>query len=86
MRRLKVRSDGAEPNRFSDMSGYVIDPGEPPTWADAMSNEWAKFWYAAPGAEKKIPDKTSIDAELERLQALDELGLWDRDNRVEIAG
>ena len=86
MRKLKTTPDGQEPNRFSDLTGYVIDPGEPPCWADAMSNEWAKFWYAAPGAEKKIPDATSIDIELKRLKALDAEGKWDRDNRVEIIG
>ena len=86
MKKLKTTPDGQEPNRFSDLTGYIIDPGEPPTWADAMSNEWAKFWYAPPGVERKIPDATSIDTEWKRLQALDEQGLWDRDERVEITG
>ncbi len=83
MKKLKTTPDGQEPNRFSDLTGYIIDPGEPPCWADAMANEWAKFWYSPKGVGK-IPDATSIDVELKRLKALDEAGRWDRENRVEI--
>ena len=38
------------------MTGYIISPGEPPTWADAMSNLWTAYWYAEPGEEKVVPD------------------------------
>ena len=84
MEKVKTTPDGQESNRFSDMTGYIIKPGEPPTWADAMSNLWAAYWYAEPGADKEVPSGETIQAELERLTALDAEGLWDRDTRREI--
>ncbi len=84
MEKVKTTPDGEEPNRFSDMTGYIINPDEPPTWADAMSNLWDAYWNAAPGEAAEVPSGETIAAELARLTKLDEDGLWDRNARVEI--
>lgn len=85
MRLMKVRPDGQAPNRFSDMWGYVIDPGEPPTWADALSNMWAAYFYAEPGEEKVLPNRDLIEVELKRLARLYEAGEWERGSMAEHA-
>ena len=79
MRLMKVRPDGQAPNRFSDMWGYIIDPDEPPTWIDALSNLWAAYFYAEPDEKKILPSRDLIEAELERLTRLYEAGAWERE-------
>ncbi len=68
-------------SRFSDTGGWIVGPTEPPTWADAVGNLWSAFFNDDTDA---IPNTKTIQAELDRLQALDAAGLWDRRNRVEI--
>ncbi len=83
MRKIKTTPEGQEPNRFSDMGGYVIKPDEPPTWVDAMSNLWAAYFE---GLTDETPDADNIKVELARLRKLDEDGKWNREYRREIAG
>ncbi len=72
--------------RFSDISGWIIKPGEPANIADAHGYAWAEFlhWPEQEGVEKKIPDRTRIQQWLAHLQQLDAAGKFDRINRVVI--
>ena len=81
MKKLKTTPDGEEPNRFSDLTGYVLEPDEPPTWVDAQANLWAAFFD---DETDEPPNADTIKIELDRLRELDAQGKWDRPTRREI--
>ena len=40
MKKLQTTPKGEKPNRFTDMTGYVVKPNEGATWADAPNSLW----------------------------------------------
>ena len=62
-------------SRFSDMSGYLLTPDEPPTRIDAAAVLWGA-WFRK--EREDFPDAQAIAAELKRLQALHAAGKWHR--------
>ena len=60
MRKVPTTPAGAEPNRFSDMTGYVVKPDEPPTWADALNLLWTAYFSLPVDTPKRVPNATMI--------------------------
>ena len=58
-----------------NLIAWIIEPGEPPTIADAWSQVWATYRRTPPQAQRVFP------AELARLKDLDIAGLFDRNTR-----
>ena len=83
MRKVKTTPAGAEPNRFSDLTGYITKAGEPPNWSDASRSLWALYFALKGNRSRRVPDAAGIKKELRRLRQLDAKGRWDRDTRRE---
>lgn len=79
MRKIQTTPTGAEPNRFSDMTGYVVAPDEPPTWADALNSLWVAYFALKGNPNRRVPNAPMIEKELRRLRAEYKAGRWNRE-------
>ncbi len=64
-----------------NLIAWIIEPGEPPTIADAWSQVWATYRRTPPQAQRVFPTLEMAQAELAYLQDLDIAGLFDRNTR-----
>lgn len=78
MRKVPTTPPGEEPNRFGDMTGYVVGPDEPPTWADALSLCWAIYFDQKGHPNRQIPNKAMIEKALRVLREEHKAGRWSR--------
>ncbi len=64
-----------------NLIAWIIEPGEPPTIADAWSRVWAAYSHTPPQARRVFPTPDMVQKELARLKDLDIAGLFDRNTR-----
>jgi len=77
-RRIEItESNPKERSRWTEISGTVIAPGEPPTHTDAQVKLWGEY-FADETGEVDMPEPEDVAAELSRMQELYDQGMWER--------
>ena len=79
---MPERIDLVGQGRFSDISGWIIKPGEPANIADAQWYAWGWDFHNPPeGLKPTIPSPERVQQILEWLEQMDAEGKFDRETR-----